>query len=285
VSTRSASRPPLRLPGTSGSDGGSPSGTPTRNAPKLLPPGARADELAAALGTDASPGRRDLATRRGHLQAAAAHLADAGRHAAAQRAAEATRSAAYADYQQLTAEATRGRLTLRLHGSSRAEIRALAAERGHQAADWSAIHAAAADHSAAVRAAWRACQLAAGQEGRGWIPDRGEVAAESRCLHAELHSPDATPRADQADRRAHQRLTDRADHAAAYAARWERHVAELDQESQLRRDMPAADRAAEDRARAELAQQAEREAARVAAQQRTLDYGWHGPSRGHGIER
>ena len=75
------------------------------------------------------------------------------------------------------------------------------------------------------------CQLAAGQEPRGWVPDRGQVAAELRRLHAELHSPDATPRADQADRHAHQRLTDRADHAAAYAARWERHVAELDQES------------------------------------------------------
>ena len=136
-----------------------------------------------------------------------------------------------------------------------------------------------------MRAAWRACQLAAGQEPRGWIPDRDKVAAELRRLHAELHSPDATPRADQADRHAHQRLTDQAARAAAYAARWERHVAELDQESQLRRDMPAADRAAEDRARAEAAQQAEREAARVAAQQRTLDYGWHGPSRGHGIER
>ena len=72
--------------------------------------------------------------------------------------------------------------------------------------------------------------------------------------------PDATRRADQADQHAHQRLADRADHAAAYADSWERHVAE---------------------------RQAEREAARVAARHRTLDYdyGRDGPSRGHGIER
>ena len=250
------------------------------------PAKARADELAAVLGTDASPGRRALAARRGHLQAAEAHLAAAGRHAAAQRAAEATRSAAYADYQQLTAEATRGRLTLRLHGTSRAEIGALAAERGRQAADWSAITAATAGRSAALHAAWRACQHAAGHEPRGFTPDHGQVAAELRRLHAQLHSPDATRRADQADQQAHQRLAEVADRAAAYAARPARRAAELGAEIQLRRDMPAADRAAEDHARADAERQAEREAARAPARRGTLDYDYDcEPSRDHGIER